>query len=83
LIALREFTAGPDKEAFHRYLGDFDAVECEAELFDALGDCADVLPNHFAVQLGLPAGSTYRDAVQLLLCSWSNTLRAPGEHLFD
>jgi hypothetical protein len=48
LIALRNFHAGPDKEAFHRYLADFDAVDREAELFDALYDCADVLPIRYA-----------------------------------
>jgi hypothetical protein len=85
LIALRKFHAGldPDKEAFHRYLGDFHAVASEAELLDSLLDCADPLPHECAVQLGLPVGSAYRDAVKLLLCSWSNNVRAPGERSFD
>ena len=83
LIALRNFHAGPDKEAFHRYLAGFDAVEREAELFDALYDCADVLPSRYAELLFLPPGSTYRDAVRLLVSSWNGPLRAPDEHLFD
>ena len=83
MVALRTFSAGPDKEAFHRYLSDFEAVEHEADLLDALRDCSDALPHRYADALGLPPCSTYRDAVQLLLCSWSGTLRAPGEHSFD
>jgi hypothetical protein len=83
LIALRNFAAGPNKEAFHRYLGDFDAVDSDAELLDSLRDCTDVMPQRYAEQLALPPGSTYRDAVRLLLCSWSTALRDPGEHAFD
>jgi len=83
LIALRNFSAGPDKEAFHRYLSDFDAVDSEAELLDSLSNCADVLPDQYADKLALPPGSTYRDAVRLLLCGWTSTLRAPGEHSFE
>ena len=83
LIAFRNSPAGPDKEAFHRYLADFDAVDREAELFDALYDCTDVLPNRYAELLFLPPGSTYRDAVRLLLSSWNSTLRDPDEHAFD
>jgi len=83
LIALRNFSAGPDKEAFHRYLYDFDAADSEAELLAALRDCTDVMPNCYAELLALPPGSTYRDAVQLLLCHWTGTLRATEEHSFD
>lgn len=83
MIALRNFSAGPDKDAFHRYLSDFDAVDCEAELLDAFYDCTDVLPNRYAELLLLPPGSTYRDAVRLLVCSWNSALRAPDEHSFD
>jgi hypothetical protein len=83
LVALRNFSAGPDKEAFHRYLSDFDAIDSEAELLNSLSRCTDVLPNHYADMLSLPPASTYRDAVQVLLCSWTSTLRAPGEHSFD
>lgn len=83
MIALRNFSAGPDKEAFHRYLADFDAVENEAELFDNLYDCTDVLPHRYAQLLFLPPGSTYRDAVRLLLCSWNGCLRSPDELSFD
>jgi hypothetical protein len=83
LIALANFSAGPDKEAFHRYLTDFHAVDGEAELFDDLYDCTDVLPNRYAELLLLPPGSTYRDAIRLLLCSWNSTLRAPDELSFD
>jgi hypothetical protein len=83
LIALRNFHAGPDKEAFHRYLGDFDTVEQEAELLDALYDCTDVLPNRYAELLFLPPGSTYRDAVRMLLSSWNSALRSPDEYSFD
>jgi hypothetical protein len=83
LIALRNFPLGPDKEAFHRYLNDFGAVDCEAALLHALADCNDALPNRYAEQLALPLGSTYRDAAQLLLCSWSTTLRAPGQRSCD
>ena len=83
MIAFRNFSAGPDKEAFHRYLADFENVDREAELFDALYDCTDVLPNRYAELLFLPAGSTYRDAVRLLLSSWNGPLRAPDEHSFD
>lgn len=83
MIALRNFAAGPDKAAFHRYLSDFEAVDSETELLDSLRNCADVLPNQYAEKLALPHGSTYRDAVQLLFCGWTSTLRAPGEHSFD
>ena len=83
LIALRNFSAGPDKEQFHRYLADFDAVEHEAELFDALYDCTDVLPNRYAELLFLPPGSTYRDAVRMLLSSWNSALRGPDEQSID
>jgi hypothetical protein len=83
LIAFRNFSAGSDKEAFHRYLADFDAVDREAELFDALYDCTDLLPNCYAELLFLPPRSTYRDAVRLLLSSWNGPLRALDEHLFD
>src|SRR5438477_11969352 len=83
LIALHNFSAGPDEEAFHRYLADFDSVDREAELFDALYDCTDVLPNRYAELLFLPPGSTYRDAVRMLLSSWNSALRSPDEHLFD
>jgi hypothetical protein len=83
LISLRDFHAGPDKEAFHRYLGDFDTVEQEAELFDALYDCTDVLPHCYAELLFLPLGSTYRDAVRMLLSSWNSALRAPDDLSFD
>jgi hypothetical protein len=83
LIALHNFRSGPDKEAFHRYLADFDAVDCEAALLDSLSNCSDLLPKRYADSLGLPPGSAYRDAVQLLLCSWTPSLRAPGEHSFD
>ena len=83
MIAFRNFSTGPDKEAFHRYLADFHNVDREAELFDALYDCTDVLPNRYAELLFLPPGSTYRDAVRLLLSSWNGPLRAPDEHSFD
>ena len=83
MIALGNFPPGPDKEAFHRYLSDFSAVDCEAELLDSLSHCADPLPIRYAEMLSLPAGSTYRDAVQILLSSWTSTLRSPGEHSFD
>jgi hypothetical protein len=83
LIAFRNFSSGPDKEAFHRYLADFDAVDREAELFDALYGYTDMLPNRYAELLFLPPGSTYRDAVRLLVSSWNGPLRAPDEHLFD
>lgn len=83
MIALHDSAAGPNKEAFHRYLNNFDAVDCEAKLLDALSGCHDLMPNRYAEQLALPPGSTYRDAVELLLCSWTSTLRAPGEHSFD
>ena len=83
LIALRNSSAGPDKEAFHRYLADFGTVDREAELFDTLYDCTDVLPNCYAELIFLPPGSTYRDAVRLLLSSWNGPLRAPDEYLID
>jgi hypothetical protein len=83
LVAFRNFSAGPDKEAFHRYLSDFNAVDCEAELLESLSGCTDVLPNHYAEMLSLPPISTYRDAVRVLLCSWTSTLRPPAEHSFD
>jgi hypothetical protein len=83
LIAHRPFHAGPDQEAFHAYLSDFDTVENEAALFDALYDCTDVLPNRYADLLFLPPGSTYRDAVRMLLSSWNSVLRSPDEHSFD
>lgn len=83
LIALHTFSAGPDKEAFHRYLTDFQAVEREAAIFDALYDCADVLPHRYAELLFLPLGSTYRDAVRLLVSSWNSALRSPDDSTFD
>ena len=83
LIAFRYFSAGPQKEAFHRYLADFDNFDREAELFDALYDCTDVLPNRYAELLFLPPGSTYRDAVRLLVSSWDSALRGPDGHSFD
>jgi hypothetical protein len=79
VIALRNYSAGPDKAAFHRYLTDFRTVDREAELFDSLYDCTDVLPHHYAELLFLPPGSTYRDAVRLLLSSWNGVLRGPDD----
>jgi hypothetical protein len=83
LIALRNFAAGPDKEVFHRYLTDFAAVDREAELFDTLHDCTDVLPFRYAELLFLPPGSTYRDAVRMLMSSWNSASRSPDDHSFD
>jgi hypothetical protein len=83
LLAIRTFSSGPDKEAFHRYLDDFDAVECEEQLLHSLADCGDILPNQHAHELGLPPASTYRDAVRLLLSSWTWTKRSSQENLFD
>ena len=86
MIAFQQFTNGPDKEAFHRYLADFDAVDREAELFDALYDCTDVLPNRYAELLFLPPGSTYRDAVRLLCrlgmarCAHPTSIRLTSPH---
>ena len=82
MIAFRNFSAGPDKEQFHRYLTDFDAVKQEAALFDALYDCSDVMPSRYAELLFLPPGSTYRDAVRLLISSWNSCLRSPDDSSF-
>jgi hypothetical protein len=70
LIALRSFPAGPDKEAFHRYLVDFRAVHDDAQLLHSLAECNDVLPSQYARLLFLPPGATYREAARLLLSSW-------------
>jgi hypothetical protein len=83
LIALRDFPIGPDKEAFHRYLHDFEAEAGEAELLNSLRDCCDLLPRRYAELLALPAGSTYCDAVALLLSHWTTTLRASANPPFD
>jgi hypothetical protein len=83
LIATQHFFIGPDKEAFHRYLADFRAVRNEAELLESLRDCPDVLPYPYTEMLALPPGSTYRDAVRLLVCSWTTTVCAPGENSFE
>ena len=77
MIALNTFRYGPNKEAFHRYLRDFSAVEDEAKLLDSFHDCTDVLPAEYARLLFLPPGATYREAVQLLLASWDGPLRGP------
>ena len=83
MIAFGTIHSGPDKEAFHRYLTGFSAVEHEAELLDSLTDCTDVLPSRYADLLFLPPGSTYRDAVQLLVASWSSKSRSPDESAFE
>jgi hypothetical protein len=66
------FNTGPDKEAFLRYLDDFDAVADPDALFDELLSCEELLPLRQVETLGLPVGSTYRDAVRLLLGSWNS-----------
>lgn len=83
MIAIRSSAAGPDKEAFHRYLSGFDGIAEEAALLDALHDCTDVIPHRYAELLFLPPGSTYRDAVRMLLASWNSVLRAPDDASFD
>lgn len=82
MIALNRVPIGPDKEAFHRYLTDFQAVDGEAELFDALYDCTDVLPKRYADLLFMTPGSTYRDAVRLLLSGWTSTVRRADDSSF-
>ncbi len=77
MIAFHNFSAGPDKEAFHRYLRDFAAADDETELLDSFYDCTDVLPSEYARLLFLPPCATYREAVQLLLASWNGPLRGP------
>ena len=80
MIALRSFPPGPDKEAFHRYLGDFGAVEDEGGLLDSLYDCTDVMPDQYARLLFLaPGAATYRDAVRLHMSSWNSVLRGPDD----
>jgi hypothetical protein len=64
------FNTGPDKEAFLRYLDDFDAVADPSGLLDELLECNDPLPLRQTHTLGLPVGATYRDAVRLLMGSW-------------
>jgi len=76
LIALPSFSPGPDKEAFHRYLMDFRAVDDDAQLLDALAECNDVLPSQYARLLFLPPGATYREATRLLLQSWQPSQNA-------
>jgi hypothetical protein len=39
LIALRDFPLGPDKEAFHRYLMDFRAVDDDERLLETFAGC--------------------------------------------
>ena len=70
LIAFPRFTAGPDKQAFHRYLTDFEAVADERALLEALSNCHDAMPADMAALLFLPAGTTYRQAVELLCGAW-------------
>jgi len=67
----RDFTERPVKEAFHRYLTDFDAVENDGELLAQLAQCDDLLPPRYAALLFLPPASTYRDAVRVLLSTWT------------
>lgn len=76
MIALRSAPIGPDKAAFHRYLEDFDNADDEPSLLASLAECSDPLPAQYADLLGLPPASTYRDAVQALLASW--TIIRPG-----
>ncbi len=83
MIALRNFSAGADKQAFHRYLTNFEAVDSEVLLLDALRDCPELRPSRYAEMLSLPLGSTYRDAVALLLASWTSSLRTPDPHALD
>jgi hypothetical protein len=66
------FNSGPDKEAFLRYLDDFDAVADPDKLLNELFDCVEPLPLRQVQSLGLPVGATYRDAVRLLLGSWTS-----------
>ena len=66
------FNIGPDKEAFLRFLDDFNAVADPDALFDELLSCDDLLPVRQVESLGLPFGSTYRDAVRLLLGCWTS-----------
>lgn len=70
MIAFSLPPADADKSAFHRYLTDFQAVDDDTALLDRLQNCSDILPARYAALLFLPPGSTYREAVQLLLCSW-------------
>jgi hypothetical protein len=67
------FNSGLDKEAFLRYLDNFDAVADPEKLLKELSDCADPLPLRQAQSLGLPVGASYRDAVRLLLGSWTSS----------
>lgn len=76
MIAFPRSTPGPDKEAFHRYLADFSSASDERALLDSLTNCHDLMPAHVAELLFLPAGSTYRDAVELLCSSWHPEIRA-------
>lgn len=78
LIAFPRQPVGPDKQAFHRYLLDFTA-EDEAALLEQFCDCTDALPSHYANLLFLPLGSTYRDAVRLLLTSWNGPFGGASE----
>ena len=87
MIAFARPPVDPDKEAFHRYLKDFHAVENEAALLDLFIACDDILPLKYAELLFLPPASTYRDAVRLLLSSWNGPLSGaydwPGEETED
>lgn len=74
MIAFARPPVDPDKEAFHRYLQDFRAVENEGKLLDLFITCDDILPPKYAELLFLPPASTYRDAVRLLLSSWNSPL---------
>ena len=76
MISLQPSFTGPDKAAFHRYLEEFGSADDEQALLNSLSQCSDALPAQYADLLGLPPASTYRDAVQMLLASW--TIVRPG-----
>lgn len=61
------------KQTFLSYLRDFSVVENDQELLLQLGSCPDSLPDEAAQELGLPPGSTYAEAVDLLTCRWKPT----------
>ena len=59
-------------EAFHAWLGSFDAVDDQTEMLNRLSRCLTPIPPDLCRSLGLPSGSSYAAAADLFLSLWTN-----------
>ncbi len=58
--------------AFHAWLGSFEAVDDHTEMLERLSRCLVPLPPDLCRSLGLPSGSSYATAADLFLSLWVN-----------